>query len=204
MKKFALSIFLLVIGAFSVSAQDYIETIAEKSCTCLTQIDTTASQSEINTQLGLCMIQASTPFEKELKKKAHIDISALDDNTGEQLGLLIAPKMLIKCPALMLRLINSTKKEKEKNLSSSSTNTYKGVITDLQSNQFVSISVKNNKGPDQKFYWFAYFKGSELLKDGISGLKDKTVEVSYTENDYYNPAIKDYMKYKVITALSVK
>ena len=204
MKKLTLSAFLLFVGIFSVSAQDYIETIAEKSCACLTEIDTTASQSEINTQLGLCMIQASTPFEKELKKKAHIDLNQLDNAAGEQLGQLIAPKMLLKCPTLMMKLIHATSKDKEKATESPKVSTCTGTITDIQTNQFVSITIKSSDGPDQKLYWFEYFKGSELLKDGLSGFKNKKVEVTYSEDEFYNPTIKDYMNYKIITGLTIK
>lgn len=204
MRKLILSAILLAAGTFTLSAQDYIDIIAEKSCTCLTQIDTTASQDEINTQLGLCMIQASTPFEKDLKKKAHIDLNQLDNEAGEQLGQLIAPKMLLKCPTLMMRLIHATTKEKDKTAESPKVSTCTGKITDIQSGQFVSITVKSAEGPDQKLYWFEYFKGSELLKDGVAGIKNKTVEVTYTEDEFYNPAIKDYMKYKIITGLAIK
>ena len=76
-------------------------------------------------------------------------------------------------------------------------------MTDVISNQFVVITIKDSKGPDQKFLWLGYFEGAELLKNP-SDIKGKAVEVSYTENDFYNPAIKDYMKYKVITGLVKK
>ena len=84
------------------------------------------------------------------------------------------------------------------------TSTMSGTITDIASNQFVVITVKDSKGPDQKFLWLEYFEGSELLKNGLAEVKGKTVTITYTEGSYYNPAIKDYMKYKVITGLSIK
>ena len=152
------------------------------------------------------MIREAAPFEKELKKKYHIDLSKLDGNAGEELGKLIATKMLIKCPDQMTRLPAAASSDSKTDAPAAvaATSTMSGTITDIASNQFVVITVKDSKGPDQKFLWLEYFEGSELLKNGLADVKGKTVTITYTEGSYYNPAIKDYMKYKVIVGLSIK
>ena len=111
--KYTLAIaFVFFTGIFSVSAQDAVDIIAEKSCSCLKNTDTKAGIKEIETQLGLCMIKEAAPYEKELKKKYHIDMSNLDGNSGEELGKLIATKMLAKCPDQMARLASAASDNK--------------------------------------------------------------------------------------------
>jgi hypothetical protein len=198
--------FILFTSILSVSAQDAVDVIAEKSCNCLKNTDTKAAIKDIEVELGLCMIREAAPFEKELKKKYHIDLSKLDGNAGEELGKLIATKMLIKCPDQMTRLAAAASSDSKTDAPAAvtATSTMSGTITDIASNQFVVITVKDSKGPDQKFLWLEYFEGSELLKNGLADVKGKTVTITYTEGSYYNPAIKDYMKYKVISGLSIK
>jgi hypothetical protein len=148
------------------------------------------------------MIKEAAPYEKELKKKYHIDLSNLDNGTGEALGKLIGEKMLVKCPDQMTKLAK-TVMDKPETATKPVGATMTGVVTDVVANQFVVITVKDTKGPEQKFIWLDYFDGSDLLKNPAD-IKGKTVEVTYTENDFYNPAIKDYMKYKIIAGLVKK
>ena len=63
---------------------------------------------------------------------------------------------------------------------------------------------KDPKGREQKFLWLSYFKGSEMLKGGLGEVKGKTMDIGFVENEFYNPVLRDYMKYKVITDLSKK
>jgi hypothetical protein len=195
---------MLFSGIFSLYAQDAVENIAEKSCSCLKQMDPKATIKDIETDLGLCMIKEAAPYEKELKKKFHIDLSNLNGNSGEELGKLIATKMLVKCPDQMARLANAATSDTKTGTVSQPTSTATGTVTDITSNQFVVITIKDAKGPDQKFLWLGYFDGADLLKNRGADIKGKMVEVTYIESDYYNPAIKDYMKYKVITQLAKK
>ena len=204
MKNIIALTFVIFTTILSVSAQDAVDQIAEKSCSCLKNTDPKAAIKDIETELGLCMIKEAAPFEKELKKKYHIDMSKLDGNSGEELGKLIATKMLVKCPDQMARLASAASENKTETVKAIEEITMTGSVTDLTSNQFVVISIKDAKGPEQKFLWLEYFQGAELLKNGLAEIKGKIVTVTYAEYSYYNPAIKDYMKYKVITSLSIK
>ena len=204
MKNIIALTFALFTTILSVSAQDAVDQIAEKSCSCLKNTDPKAAIKDIETELGLCMIKEAAPFEKELKKKYHIDMSKLDGNSGEELGKLIATKMLVKCPDQMARLASAASENKTETVKAIEEITMTGSVTDLTSNQFVVISIKDAKGPEQKLLWLEYFQGAELLKNGLAEIKGKIVTVTYAEYSYYNPAIKDYMKYKVITSLSIK
>ena len=187
----------------SLSAQDAVDIIAEKTCSCLKNMDMNASSKQLTDALGTCMFREAGPYQKELKKKEHIDLDKLDDKVGEQFGQLIGSKMVLKCPDLMIKLAGAANEPKPDGSAPVST-TLTGIVTDISPGQFVVITVKDPNGPEQKFLWLGYFKGAELLKNGLPDIKGKTVAVSYTENDYYNPAIKDYMKYKIITGLSAK
>jgi hypothetical protein len=201
-------VFFFLFAIVTVSAQDAIDAIATKTCSCLKQMDTTATIEEIEAKLGICMITEAAPYEKELKKKNNIDMSKLDGNTGEELGKLIGTKMLIKCPDQMLKLAGNVLDEKKSAAAPSTTTTttvsgsMTGKVTDVVTNQFVTITVKNSSGPEQKFLWLEYFQGADLLKNA-SELKGKTVVIKYKEKQFYNPSIKDYMNYKVITGFRV-
>ena len=199
--KYFISI-IFIFSIITVSGQDAVDNIAVKTCSCLRQMDTTATLEEIEAKMGICMITEATPYQKELKKKNNIDISTLDATTGEALGKLIGTRMLLKCPDQMLRLGNAAT-EKKAEATPVVDESLTGTLADVVTNQFVMISIKNSNGPDQKFLWLDYFHGEELLKN-TSDLKGKTVEVFYTMNKFYNPAIKDYMNYNVLTGLRLK
>ncbi len=197
--------FLLICSTFTLSAQDAVDAITEKTCSCLKNIDHAASSKSIEAELGICMIREAAPYEKELKKKYGIDLNKLDGPTGNKLGTLIGKKMLMKCPDLMAELVSATSKDKDVAVAPvAAGGVINGTVTDMITNQFVVITVSNAQGPDQKFLWMDFFQGAELLKNGLADIKGKSVEVRYTESNYYNPSIKDYMKYKVLTGLSLK
>ena len=193
---------IFIFSIMTVSAQDAVDNIAIKTCSCLKQLDTTATLEEIEAKMGLCMFTEATPYQKELKKKNNIDLSTLDATTGQAFGKLIGTRMLIKCPDQMLRLGNVAT-EKKAEATPVVDESLTGTLVDVMTNQFVTISVRNSSGPDQKFLWLDYFHGEELLKNN-SDLKGKAVEVFYTVKKFYNPAIKDYMNYNVLTGLRLK
>jgi hypothetical protein len=201
-------VFFFLSAVVTVSAQDAVDIIAAKTCSCLKNMDTTATVEEIEAKMGICLITEAAPYQKELKKKNNIDMGNLDANTGKALGKLIGIKMLSKCPDQMLRLAGSVGDDKKSSAATSTTTTttvtgsMTGTLSDIVTNQFVSITIKKSNGPEQKFLWLEYFEGADLLRNP-SDIKGKIVEIKYKEKQFYNPSIKDYMNYKVITDLII-
>ncbi len=64
-------------------SQDYLDDIAIKSCECLSNIADTLSSDQYNLELGLCMIEASSPYAKQLKKDYRIDLNKIDKHGGK-------------------------------------------------------------------------------------------------------------------------
>ena len=203
---------IFIFSIMTVSAQDAVDNIAIKTCSCLKQLDTTATLEEIEAKMGLCMFTEATPYEKELKKKNNIDISALNATTGEAFGKLIGTRMLIKCPDQMLRLGNVAVEKKaaprDEIIHADPSDivrfqSIKGIFVDIVPDQFVTVIVKSSDGQEQKFLWLRHFEGADLLSNP-SALRGKTVQIDYWEEKYYNPKVKDYIAYKVITDFKVK
>ncbi len=204
---------------FSIStlwAQDAVDKIAVKTCSCLKQLDTTATLEEIEAKMGLCMFTEATPYEKELKKKNNIDISALNATTGEAFGKLIGKRMLIKCPEQMLRLGNVATEKKVERVEEPKTiqilkddgppfkyTSSKGILIDVVSDQFATFILKSSDGSEQRFLLLGRPQGADLLKN-LPDLKGKMVEISYYEQHLYSPSAKGYITYKVIDGISLQ
>ena len=73
MKHLCLS-FLLLFFFIKGYSQNYMEKIAEKSCDCVKALTDTIDSEQLTMKLGLCMIDASTPYKKQIKKDYNIDL----------------------------------------------------------------------------------------------------------------------------------
>jgi len=190
-KKFLFTCLGILFFTFS-QAQDVLDSISVHSCDCITALDIKNMPKEkLTIELGLCMMKASQPYEKQLKQSYGIDMKKVDKGDGEKLGRLVGLKMASSCPTFTDLITKITSDEVE-------TNSIEGTITDFVTEQFISIVIKDSDGRDQKIIWLEYFKNSEkLLKSG----KNKNVTIEFQERELYNPKFNDYIKYKVATGI---
>lgn len=184
----------------SIFAQDYdyMSRIAEQSCECVSEVEDTKNQEKFNLALGLCIIEASTPFKNELKRDYKIDLDKINQD-GTKLGELIGLKMAGICPDEILRVAeNSNVDEYDESASYIS-----GIITKIDNEQFVVFSIKDDAGKTTKFYWLWYIESEMDLPTEYLTLIGKEVELYYYENDIYDPRIDEYKTFFIIEEMNL-
>lgn len=190
-KKIVFTLVGILILTFS-RAQDVLDSISVHSCECISLLDLKNMPKEkLTIELGLCMMKAAQPYEKQLKQSYGIDMKKVDRGDGEKLGRLVGLKMASSCATFTDLITKITSNEAE-------TSSIDGTITDFVTEQFVSIVIKDSDGRDQKIIWLEYFKNSEKL---LTNGKNKNVTIEYQERELYNPKFNDYIKYKVATGI---
>ncbi|EAP86897.1 hypothetical protein [Croceibacter atlanticus] len=197
-KTFAL-LSLLVCFSMQSKAQDYLDTIALETCNCMTSLDTDdKSEDAITLELGVCMLKASNPYMKKLKRDFDIDFDNLD-SAGEKLGEVVGLRMATQCPDALLKLTNLMSDEADE----PEMRYIVGEITEINTSDFITFSLKDDSGKTNRFYWMSYINSNYDLEADYNSLKSKTVEVSYTTSQFYDPRIETYRNIYIIKELVV-
>ncbi len=180
----------------STQAQAYLDVITEKSCSCLEKIPDTIKTEELHMKLGICMLEAAGPYHKQLKSEYGIDLEKNDDS-GEKLGKMIGMKMATKCPTALLKLANRADEgdKTEKSV--------KGIITKIENEAFVVFSLKDEQGKITKFYWFTFIESSAELTSKYKDFVGKTVEITYSNQEFFDPKIEEYRAFSVIYKMDI-
>ena len=191
MKKIFLATILFALLS-QVKAQDVLDSISNQTCDCVTKLDVkTLPKEKLTIELGLCMMQAAQPYEKELMQKYGVDMKKANRGEGEKLGRLVGLKMASTCTIFKELITRITSDEPV-------VNSIEGTIVELINEQFVTIVIKDEDGRDVKIIWLDYFKNSEkLLQKGNS----KNVTIEFSERELFNPKFNDYIKFKVATGI---
>lgn len=208
-----LLLFVSFLFVFSTTySQDYLEKIANKSCECLSEITDTLDLDVYQMKVGLCIIEASMPYKKQLKKNDNIDLDQVD-KAGEDLGLLIAMKMAPICPVLLLemaRIANKSSDDKPVTKTNfpvkktaSSGERLIGTVEKIENDFFIIFSIKEEGGKTTKFYWTTYVQTSIDLQNDYNTLLGKSVIVTYRQEEYFDPKLSDYRMYNLINTISV-
>lgn len=122
----------LLFSTFTLPAQDVLDNIAVGTCTCLKELDRTVHKGEaLQMQLGLCMMKVATPYEKELRKQYKVDMSRLDQGTGEKLGELVGMRLVGVCPEF-LEMLSEMEGDTTSPVVEQVTATVTGVVTGLR------------------------------------------------------------------------
>ncbi len=208
MKKQILTAMLLIGGAITIHAQDVLDKVAEGSCSCVKQIDRSLKGDDLETQLGLCIVQQFSQHNDELKRQYHVTVDDLGTSKGKKLAEQVGVKMVSKCPDEMVRIVANSKASEgdgQAAAAGSTTGSFDGAsVNDIIQGQYATVLVRDGSGREQKLLWLEYFDGSDLLKDGASAVKGKKFKIDYVEKEIYNPTLRDYVKTKVITRVAVK
>ncbi|MGE0638168.1 MAG: hypothetical protein AB7G44_07335 [Bacteroidia bacterium] len=205
MKKSLLIICFLGL-TFKGFTQDYLDKIAQSSCECLDKVgDTTLTTDAYNMKLGLCMLEASVPYKKQLKKDYNIDFAKIDEQ-GEELGALIGMRMASHCPEGLLKIAamyndgtEGTVEEEEYTDNSAS-----GVVIKVETEFFVTFSVKDDAGKISKYYWLSFPDSNQELQYSYKDLLAKNVTINYTPQDFFDPKIEAYRQFNVISRIDTQ
>lgn len=203
MKKIIIA--LVVIFSTNSFSQDMYDIIGKETCACLgtKKLDyQKLDKKELQTQVGLCMIQSYTSHINEFKQEDKIQF---DDQEGmRKMGEKVALKMLVNCPEIILELGKSTQKdigdesEDELVVDEPADVFIEGQVTAIKKDQFVSLLVKDKNGRAYSFLLLDYFESASVLTNNELKVKD-SVKVGYTEIELFDVATNEFKYFKILT-----
>jgi len=203
MRKFILLLLLLSSSVYSQDA--IIDIVAKETCECMSAKKhdiTSANLEELQMDLGICMLKSYSEHSKEFDESAKINIS--DEEQMSAFGEKIAMKMINYCPDFIIGLGKIALAAEETTESSSNqTESLEGIVTEIKTEQFVTISVKDKNNRIHKFLLLDYFDTASLFMDG-EVKKGTQLLVYYSEIELYDPILKDFRFNKVISGLEKK
>jgi hypothetical protein len=190
--------YFFLFAAFFVSglcyAQDFLDEIAEQSCNCISENELSEDAEQRTLQLGLCIIESATPFRKKLLKEYKIDMDKVDTQ-GEELGRLVAMRMLSFCPDILAALASDEIGNTEL--------VETGVVTKIDESAFISFYVKSNSGKTIRFFWLTFIENDLDLEINYRDLLNKNIEVTYSVMELFDPRIQEYSNFNLITRIQL-
>lgn len=197
--------FILIVLCNSVSySQDIFDVIGKETCECLNakKIDYfKMNKKEMQTQVGVCMIQSYSSHLSEFKPEDKI---SFDDEKGMQnLGEKVAMKMMVSCPEIIMEMGKRSIDEDDSTEEVKEIAFIEGEVTEIKTEQFITLQVKDKNGRNFSFLLLDYFETASLLTNNEINKKD-SIKVSYTEIELFDPKNKEFRYFKVITDLSKK
>ncbi len=187
----------MLVISLAANAQDAYQKTASETCDCINDLKKSGITKISDTQLGVCMIKAYTNHKSEFPKDKQF---SLDDENGgfETLGAEIGLKMMDYCPEI---LMSFTDDEESEGASAATVHSLTGKITEIKTEQFVSIMVKDDNGRTHAMILLNYFASATMFTEGKVKKGDK-VTVTYNEVELYDPKMKEFRYYKVIAGLT--
>nr|WP_315179676.1 hypothetical protein [uncultured Flavobacterium sp.] len=197
--------FILIVLCNSVSySQDIFDVIGKETCECLNakKIDYfKMNKKEMQTQVGVCMIQSYSSHLSEFKPEDKI---SFDDEKGMQnLGEKVAMKMMVSCPEIIMEMGKRSIDEDDSTEEVKEIAFIEGEVTEIKTEQFITLQVKDKNGRNFSFLLLDYFETASLLTNNEINKKD-SIKVSYTEIELFDPKNKEFRYFKVITDLAKK
>ena len=197
--------FILIVLCNSLSySQDVYDVIGKETCECLNakKIDySKMNKKEMQTQVGVCMIQSYSSHLSEFKPEDKI---SFDDEEGmRNLGEKVAMKMMVSCPEIILEMGKRSIDEDDSAEVVKESAFIEGEVTEIKTEQFITLQVKDKNGRNFSFLLLDYFETASLLTNNEINKKDN-IKVSYTEIELFDPKNKEFRYFKIITDLEKK
>lgn len=180
------------------SSQEFIEKLAQETCTCLEGKSTEGlTQSEKEIQIGVCMFQGIGKYKKEFdaykqdKELLDMDLEVFGEEVGIQMAMI--------CPGLVMSYYDSTDLYEPE--TAYSLEVELGKIKSIDKKQFNIVNLEIGDGSILKFLWLWDFDGSEILTK--NQYKNKWINIFYSNLMLYDPEKKTYINYKVIEGVEL-
>ncbi len=186
----------LMLGVGLVSAQDAVTVVANETCDCVSNLNAT-NQKITDIQLGLCMVKAYSAHKNEMPP--HLQVSISDAEGFEPVAAEIGIKMMETCPEIIMTLAESGAFEDE--FAEMSDISVSGSVLEVKTDQFMVLEIKDDQGKKFSMLLFYHFAGASLLTEGKIKKGDR-VTASYSETELYDPKIREFRTFKILTALS--
>ena len=202
--------FVLFLCFISVGySQDVYDKIANESCSCIKAIKVDFTKNNdaktMQANAGLCMIDCYTAHKSEISETEQAQYSGSDGmrKLGEKIGI----KMMSYCPDIVIAMgrkyldeNNANNKVLEKIKGNQLTFTIDGKITAIETEEFVTIKVKDKNNRIYNFLLLNYFETASLFTENKINIGDD-LSVGYSEEELYDPVTKDFKYFKIITSL---
>lgn len=150
-------------------------------------------------RLGICMIEASMPYKKQIKKDFDINLDKIDTE-GVKLGRMLGVKMASVCPNTMVKM---TQKVKGQTAPTKAAQTSMGTVTKIENDFFVVVSLKDEVGKITKYYWLTFIDSQVDLANSYSTLMGKSLSIDYEPQEFFDPKLREYRQFFVIKKIKV-
>lgn len=151
--------------------------------------------------LGICIFDALDQLDVKDRKTISYNPDKKIE-TGIDIAKSVGVEMAIICP----KYIKITKEEEPPVMIDSTQavpiNTIKGSIDSMVSNGLQFIYIIDDNHLKKEFLWLEAFEGDSLFIKGKAAVGD-TIEIHYTEKNYFDPKENSYRKYNVITSIKL-
>lgn len=197
MSKVFITFFLFL--SFSITntnAQDYMNDILDKTCACIDNIKDTTDAGRYRMNTGTCLINSSLPYKKEIKKDFQINLDKIDETNSMELGKLVGLKMANHCPKVLYKLTNMFKEGKVKKF------TITGIVSKIETELFVIISVTEENGKTTKLYWLSVIESQNDISNNYKALPGKYVKINYVQEELFDPKIEEYRLHNIIKSIN--
>jgi len=186
----------LMMSGTAMAQQNYLDEIAQRACTCVDKVQTNGlGENEITMQMGVCILQSVGPNDRD-KIMNDYKININDPmKDGQRAGALIGARMAAICPATVVKLSTIAKE-------AGSGGSVTGNIIKVDSDGFVTFSVKENAGNTQKYVWLFPTKGGLDLPSMYNSMTGKTVTLKYETKNIFDPRVGDYRQVRIITQIT--
>jgi hypothetical protein len=193
-----LSIALLFVTNLAFS-QSYMNDIVIGACECIESLSEKSDVTEV--ELGLCLIEAASPYAKQLKKDYKIDMYNMDESVGMELGQVIGVKMAGVCPDLLIKMADIVE---ESSNESGDEYFFYGQVVSIDDSKFVEFSVKDASGKISKFYWLNFVESNVELTNDYKTLLNENVHISFSSQEFFDPRIAEYRAINVIQTIDLE
>ena len=198
MKYFLLFLFSFFYNSFF--SQNYIDIIAQESCSCIEKLPEIEGKEAKTMRMGLCMIEAAGPYKVELYNDHAIDFSKINESAGEELGLLIGMKMASFCPEILMEMATDQMNDSE---DESEDLYFEGKVISIDTEGFVYFTIKDENGRVSKYYWLTYVESEMNLENSYESLLGREVVGEYRVIEFFDPRIKEYRNMNVLSYIDL-
>ncbi len=200
--KYTFTFLALVVGSLLFS-QDYKDKISREMCSCSQKIKTAGkSQKKLEVELGLCMLQVSKLYRRELKRDYNIDIetAVTSEQDLTQMGEVFGMLMLNDCPEVFSTFISDTYLGEDEP-AAATTKMLNGTISKIEKDDFVVFHLSGDNRVLTKLHWISKVESDLDLPAEYLKLQNRRVTVSYFQADLFDPKTNQYRSVNLLTSL---
>ena len=198
MKKIYLPILACLFLSSSYAQEDYLEEIAKKPCECIGAKDFSAYKNKEtrDMQLGICLLEAAKDHKDKLLQEHDLNLDNFQAN-AERFGEVIGLRMALICPNTLMAVSGELESDTPEVLRIT------GEVREVVESPFVTFTIKDSDGRSSRFYWLDFVSSTYPLQSQYMDLNGKTVKVEYVSRELFDPRIREYRNFNVITAVEV-